>query len=463
MIVAAAAAEGGWAPESFPDPQKDFRACGRDVGSWVCDPDGVLGRKGGNLLEGRIRAIAAGEGAAGESPCGAGEYPGFQFAIAVANKLAMAPGDTPAQAARKLAEHLHGGWGVGHAACDDGVLVLLAISDRQIYVSTGKGARARLSDYKVAGIIDGMRPHLVQGKYVAALSHALHSIDEGLKPTPWYLPDGAGGIIAAFVVICVVFYLKMFSGSGQANKFGDFKAKLEQLKQDQKAVKENRYNCKTCPICLEEFEQEVRSGAGVTASQDVDQAGELGAEGTFTTPTAPKGTEPTVSASSGPTAMASNPVAAPSETASSRGGGEEPRKRTPLSLPCGHAFCEECIGGWLEKEKNSCPICRKPIDGTDARPATSPGVSTRTWDEQAYADEFVFRLGSIGRLYPGYATPTNLRRWEDDFRLGRMLDTSPAEWLSAGSTWHSEGWSGGMGAFGGGGCSRGNGGAGGSW
>lgn len=36
----------------------------------------------------------------------------------------------------------------------------------------------------------------------------------------------------------------------------------------------------------------------------------------------------------------------------------------PVQLGCRHAFCEECIGEWLERER-TCPMCRNP-----ARPAT---------------------------------------------------------------------------------------------
>ena len=35
----------------------------------------------------------------------------------------------------------------------------------------------------------------------------------------------------------------------------------------------------------------------------------------------------------------------------------------PLSLNCGHAFCQWCINQWKLKSKNNfdCPICREPI------------------------------------------------------------------------------------------------------
>lgn len=44
-----------------------------------------------------------------------------------------------------------------------------------------------------------------------------------------------------------------------------------------------------------------------------------------------------------------------------------------VSLPCGHWFHEVCAGMWLG-EHNTCPICRKGIEG-DATSSSSPGAS----------------------------------------------------------------------------------------
>ena len=53
-----------------------------------------------------------------------------------------------AQAAQIFAEYLHRSWGVGDAACQNGVLLLLAIADRQIYISVASGADGEQKAYR---------------------------------------------------------------------------------------------------------------------------------------------------------------------------------------------------------------------------------------------------------------------------------------------------------------------------
>lgn len=40
--------------------------------------------------------------------------------------------------------------------------------------------------------------------------------------------------------------------------------------------------------------------------------------------------------------------------------------KTPVRLPCGHPFCHGCIQRWFT-EKNTCPTCRKCVDGSQKR------------------------------------------------------------------------------------------------
>ena len=66
----------------------------------------------------------------------------MQVAVAVMRKMEVPAGATPAQAAHDFAKALHERWGVGDAACNNGVLLLLAVEDRQVYISTGTGEKS---------------------------------------------------------------------------------------------------------------------------------------------------------------------------------------------------------------------------------------------------------------------------------------------------------------------------------
>ncbi|KAB5530581.1 hypothetical protein PHYPO_G00130980 [Pangasianodon hypophthalmus] len=36
----------------------------------------------------------------------------------------------------------------------------------------------------------------------------------------------------------------------------------------------------------------------------------------------------------------------------------------PVSTPCGHNFCQSCIGGyWASSAECTCPLCKRPFDG----------------------------------------------------------------------------------------------------
>lgn len=109
-------------------------------------------------------------------------------------KMDFAPGTPPADAARAFAKDLHARWGVGDAACNNGVLLLLAVDDRQVYVSTGTGERAGWGDLCACGGevgavgACGWTPSI--GKHLTALSPPslpTHSTSTGARKV---LPDG---------------------------------------------------------------------------------------------------------------------------------------------------------------------------------------------------------------------------------------------------------------------------------
>lgn len=75
-----------------------------------------------------------------------------------------------------FSERLATRWGVGHKGSDRGVLVLLAVSDREYRIEVGYGLEPILPDGKVGGFGREMVPWLRQGNYGGALLHVTQRI-----------------------------------------------------------------------------------------------------------------------------------------------------------------------------------------------------------------------------------------------------------------------------------------------
>lgn len=70
------------------------------------------------------------------------------------------PGVSAEVAAQRFAKQLHAKWGVGRRECDNGVLLLVSINNRQIYISTGASSAEVLTEDVLEVIIQDARPLL---------------------------------------------------------------------------------------------------------------------------------------------------------------------------------------------------------------------------------------------------------------------------------------------------------------
>lgn len=125
--------------KNFPNPTSDPAACNRPPGrpSWLCDPDGILSEGAADEIEGVLRDVALAKKPFAKSSCasssGSGQRAGFQVALATLARLDLsATSSSAADATEEFASSLMDLWGVGHAGCDDGVVVVLSKEDRQV-------------------------------------------------------------------------------------------------------------------------------------------------------------------------------------------------------------------------------------------------------------------------------------------------------------------------------------------
>ena len=155
----------------------DVETCGRrGKVSWICDPENILSYGAADKIEELLYSIVKNT-ASGCSYYHNGK-PGFQIGVAVLNQMSGIPGEPVEETAKTFAKHLHDSWGVGHAGCDDGAMLLISILDRQLYVSTGKRAMELLSDDQIDIIIEEMKPYMLKKDYDKGVELAIVRMGE---------------------------------------------------------------------------------------------------------------------------------------------------------------------------------------------------------------------------------------------------------------------------------------------
>jgi uncharacterized protein len=154
---------------------------------------------------------------------------GVQFALVTVDTV----GDRPI---RDFALDLFRGWGVGDKKTNQGVLLLLAIKDRQNDIETGRGIEPYLTDGFSGGTLRSMRPSLRSGDYGAALLYGARemagqiargkNIDftDAIPQLRQRAPDsgGNGGSHIPFplVVVGLLFLLFFLSRGGRGGRGG---------------------------------------------------------------------------------------------------------------------------------------------------------------------------------------------------------------------------------------------------
>jgi uncharacterized protein len=122
-------------------------------------------------------------------------------------------------------------WGVGgQAKKDNGIVILAAIADRKIWISTGYGMEGAIPDITAKNIIESdIVPNFKAGNYYRGFDAATSSIIKaaaGEYTAPaGYSDRGSGGgggislsrIIIGFIILMVI--LKMFGGGGGGGGF----------------------------------------------------------------------------------------------------------------------------------------------------------------------------------------------------------------------------------------------------
>lgn len=115
-------------------------------------------------------------------------------------------------------------WGIGGAEFNNGVLILLALEEREVWIETGYGVEDRLTDALARRIIEReMVPRFKQGDYAGGLHGAAKAVvltlegaytSDGKKGKDE--PNGRGLFIIIFLIIILVIIMNSRNGGGQS-------------------------------------------------------------------------------------------------------------------------------------------------------------------------------------------------------------------------------------------------------
>lgn len=110
-------------------------------------------------------------------------------------------------------------WGVGKAGKNNGILILLAMSEHKVFIATGRGLEGALTDYQAGKIRDEMVPYFKQGNYYEGLSRGIDDVIAATKGE--YKADKndhkgspATGLIVILIVLFIVWIVKRRGGGG---------------------------------------------------------------------------------------------------------------------------------------------------------------------------------------------------------------------------------------------------------
>ena len=312
--------------------------------------------------------------------------------------------DHPEKAAEVFARQIHDSWGVGMttALCGGtGMLMFMSELDRTIYISRGSALEAVLTDRRLDKTIEDMKPLLVKQQYGAAILSALRELDNYLiaggpdwKERTWdffvaYL--AYFGILGFFALAAGV----IIKDREQRQEYAKVASHLNELDRARAEALQGRFQAKSCPICLENFQDSEETSCHSSETQTLIRKGADG---------------------------------------------------LPLKLlRCGHVFDDNCWAEWVSSghhgKVDKCPICQqdvgKSLDGqafqtgdnetvvypvettTTSRttPLSEHEQQLRRLEEERnravrqYTYERNFRLMRLGSRYPQFVRPQQIQLW----------------------------------------------------
>ena len=331
------------------------------------------------------------------------------------------------QEAARFAQELHNRWGVGHEASCGGTGVLLFLSDldRAIHVSRGQALASVLTNRRLDKTVDHMKPLLQQHRYGPALLGALEEMQDYLRRGPPDVWEHAEDFIVTYsglAVLLVMFglaYRNITRDRRERQAYAQVSRQLNELDRARAEALQGRFQCLSCPICLEPFPEH--------SSRDAETSKENGEQDE--SPESSKKKPPRLGSDGLPLVL----------------------------LRCGHTFDETCWTEWTNSgqgQVSKCPICKQDVSGptmaqdehnetdqdhgalaavrdgdTMQQEAQDASDATRLVQQRQQAEaramrqynyERNFRLARLGMRFPRYVRPQQIQQWTQSTYNGSL-------------------------------------------
>lgn len=108
-------------------------------------------------------------------------------------------------------------WGIGQKGKDNGILIILAKTDRKIFISTGYGIEHKLTDFLSKRIIENeILPYFKKGNFYAGLDSGVEAVFEVMKGEykgkRKKFSKGGDITFLAFIIILITFFILISRG-----------------------------------------------------------------------------------------------------------------------------------------------------------------------------------------------------------------------------------------------------------
>lgn len=124
----------------------------------------------------------------------------------------------------EYANKLFRDWGIGNKKTNNGILLLIAIEDRQIRIEVGYGLEGAIPDITALNIIDNdIKPAFKAGNYYEGIDKATDDIAKAavgeykVKKAKKSKGKGSGGL---FVLILIIIFVVLRNGRGGGSNIG---------------------------------------------------------------------------------------------------------------------------------------------------------------------------------------------------------------------------------------------------